>query len=197
MRGYVSARSRAQLVDVLLAAQVAILALRTVGGLWTACVPHGELSSMITRGAAISAPFLLVLFIAAAVALLLWLDRAARNLSALGAAGALAPETVVGVFFAPVVNLIAIPWVVRNVWLASDPTPPPAARVRRLLVGWWPTLLLAGLFEWPPFIANGLLLLSARCLLAIVRDVQHRQDEQWLDSERQAAVPQPTADFLR
>jgi hypothetical protein len=40
-------------------------------------------------------------------------------------------------------------------------------------------------------------LTSALCLLAIVRDAQRRQDEQFLDEERRRAVPLPTAEALR
>lgn len=188
MHRYVSGRTRAQLVDVLLAAQIAIYALRVAGGLFVLVAPDGELGRMLTRGARLSQPFLLVLFIATAIAFLFWLDRAARNLPALGAQKPIAPEHVVGVFFAPVVNLFAIPHVVRHVWYGSDPTPP--ARPW-LLIAWWPSLLAA------IFLGAPLMLLSAAALIAVVRDVQRRQDEQFLDDELRRAVPLPTADALR
>lgn len=189
MHRYVSARARAQLVDVLLAAQIAIYSLRVAGSLFLLVAPDGELGRMLTRGARLSQPFLLVLFIATAIAFLFWLDRAARNLPAIGADEPIAPEHVVGVFFAPVVNLVAIPYVVRQVWYASDPTPP--ARPW-LIFAWWPPLLCGLLAFGAP-----LLLLSAAALIAIVRDVQRRQDEQFLDDELRRAVPLPTADALR
>ena len=205
MSGYVSARPRAQLVDVLLAAQIALYALRVAGGLVVAVAPDGELGRMLARGARLSTPFLLVLFIGCAIALLFWLDRAARNLlplrasasPSLGARTTIAAEHVVGVFFAPLVNLVAIPYVVRHVWLASDPTPPSDARRRWLLGGWWPTVLLAASGLLPPALGAALMLTSSACLLAIVRDTQRRQDEQSLDEELRRAVPLPTADALR
>ncbi|MGZ3408093.1 MAG: DUF4328 domain-containing protein [Polyangia bacterium] len=195
MSGYVSARPRAQLVDVLLAAQIALYALRVAGGVVVAVAPDGELGRMLERGARLSVPFLLVLFIAATIALLFWLDRAARNLPSLGARTTIAPEHVVGVFFAPLVNLAAVPYVLRHVWLASDPTPP---RRGWLVAGWWATLLLAGAGGlWASAFGAALMLASAACLLGIVRDTQRRQDEQILDEELRRAVPLPTADALR
>jgi hypothetical protein len=197
MQPYVSARSRAQLVDVLLAAQLALYSLRVAGALYVALTPDNALGAMLERGARLSAPFLLLLFIATTIALLFWLDRAARNLPSLGASKTIAAEHVVGVFFAPLVNLVAIPYVVRHVWLASDPTPPDDARRRWLLGGWWPSLVVAALGILPPVLGAALMLTSAACLLAIVRDTQRRQDEQVLDEELRRAVPSPTAEMLR
>ncbi len=194
MRSYVSARARAQLVDVLLAAQIALYTLRVAGALFLAVAPDGDFGQMLARGARLSQPFLLVLFVANAIAFLFWLDRAARNLPSLRAPSPIAPEHVVGVFFAPVVNFIAIPYVVRHVWFGSDPTPP--ARPW-LLVAWWATLCLGTLGLAMPLWSAPLFLVSAVCLVAIVRDVQRRQDEQFLDDERRRAAPLPTADALR
>lgn len=197
MQGYVSARPRAQLVDVLLAAQIALYSLRAVGAAYVALAPDDSLGMMLARGARMSAPFLLLLFIATTIALLFWLDRAARNLPSLGATGAIAAEHVVGVFFAPLVNLVAIPYVVRHVWVASDPTPPTDARRRWLLAGWWPPVVVAAFGVLPAAFGAALMLTSAACLLTIVRDTQRRQDEQSFDEELRRAVPVPTAEGLR
>lgn len=195
MRSYVSARERAQLIDVLLAAQIALYALRFVGALYVTVAPDGALGMMLARGARLSEPFLLVLFVATTIAFLFWLDRAARNLPSLGSArGPIAAEHVVGIFFAPVVNLVAIPYVVRHVWYGSDPTPP--ARPW-LLLAWWGPLCAGTLGLGAPLWSAPLFLGSAACLLMIVRDVQRRQDEQFRDDELRRAVPAPTADALR
>jgi hypothetical protein len=196
MHRYVSARSRAQLVDVLLAAQIALYALRFFGALFVAVAPDGDLGLMLARGARLSQPFLLVLFVATTIAFLFWLDRAARNLPSLSAGPVkpIAPEHVVGVFFAPVVNLFAIPYVVRHVWYGSDPTPPARSW---LIFGWWPPLLLGGLTLAAPILSAPLLLASATALVALVRDLQRRQDAQFLDDELRRAVPAPAADALR
>ena len=194
MGRYVSARARAQLVDVLLAAQVALYALRFFGALFVTVAPDGDLGMMLARGARLSQPFLLVLFIATAIAFLFWLDRAARNLPALGAASPIAPEHVVGIFFAPVVNLVGIPYVLKHVWYGSDPTPPARSW---LLVAWWPPFLFAWLTLGSPIVSAPLMLVSAAALIALVRDVQRRQDEQFRDDELRRAVPDPTADALR
>jgi hypothetical protein len=42
-----------------------------------------------------------------------------------------------------------------------------------------------------------LALLAARAAGLLVRDVQRRQDEQWLDRQRRRQVPRPSADALR
>ncbi len=193
MAPYASARSRAQLVDVLLAAQLALWALRLLGAVWTAVAPHGSFCVMFARGARLSAPFLLVLFIGALIALLFWLDRSARNLPALGAERPIASELIVGIFFAPIINLVAIPYAVHHVWLRSDPTPP---RRRWLVLSWWPALILA-MVASNPIVTAALMLLSAASLAAIVRDTQRRQDEQFLDEVLLSGVPQPSGDTLR
>ena len=190
MSGYESARSRAQLVDVLLAAQIALYTLRVAGAAYLRVAPDGGLALMLTRGERMSQPFLLVLFIATAIAFLFWLDRAARNLPGLGVDKPIAPEHVIGVFFAPIVNFIAIPYVVRHVWYGSDPTRP---RRRWLLPAWWVLLFQAAFAVGEPLVNAPMMLASAVCLLAIVRDTQRRQDEQILDEELRRAVPLPTA----
>jgi Domain of unknown function (DUF4328) len=194
MQGYESARPRAQFVDVLLAAQIALYALRVTGAAYLRVAPDGGLAPMLARGERVSLPFLLVLFFATAIAFLFWLDRAARNLPALGADKPIAPAHVVGLFFAPIVNFIGIPYVVRLVWYGSDPTLP---RRRWLLPAWWVLLFEAAFAVGEPLVNAPMMLISAACLLAIVRDVQRRQDEQFLDEERRRAVPLPTAEALR
>lgn len=199
MPGYVTAQARAQTVDVLLAAQISLLALRVLGWIYVALAGESALSRMIVRGARLSAPLLLLLFLVTAAAFLLWLDRAARNLPALGAREPIEPEHVVGAFLIPVVNFVTAPWVVRRIWIESDPTPPPGGRDWALLVGWW-LPLLSSLLLWPlgvPQLVDLLRLVAAGCLLGIVRDVQRRQDAQWLDRELKRAVPLPSPEALR
>jgi Domain of unknown function (DUF4328) len=197
MQGYESARGRAQLVDVLLAAQIALYALRFVGGIYVAVAPDGDLGRMLARGERLSVPFLLVLFVVTAFAFIAWLHRAARNLPSLHVAverlwGAFWLKHVVASFFVPLFNLLTIPYVVRQVWLESDPTLP---RRRWLVAVWWVSLLEAALI--PPVLGAAFMLTSAVCLLGIVRDTQRRQDEQILDEELRRAAPLPTADALR
>jgi hypothetical protein len=174
--------------------------LRVLGGIWVAVVGSSSaLSRTIERGARLSAPFLLVLFIGASIAFLLWLDRATRNLRALEAPEPIEPEHAVGALLIPVVNIVTAPWVVRRVWLQSDPTPPPGGRDWLLIAGWWPTLLLSLLLQpfGPSLLVDGLRLASALSLVPIVREIQRRQDEQWLDGERRRAVPIPSPAALR
>ena len=212
MRAYRSARELQQTVDVLLAAQIALLGLRVLGWIVVTIGGASELSHTIVRGVALSSPFLVLLFAATAVALLAWVYRAAANLPALGAGERLAPWLAVALLVVPVANLAAAPWVLHTLWVASDPTPPPARRSQALVRGWAAALglsLAAGLMVGDPrwdglrtvaawsLAQAALALAAAAACLAILRAVQRRQDEQWLDLERRRAVPEPAADRLR
>jgi hypothetical protein len=194
MDRYVSAWARAQLVDALLAAHLALYALRTAGGVVVGLAPDGELARMLLRGERVSQPFLVLLWIVTAVALLAWIDRAERNLPALAGPKPIAPTHGVAALFAPIVNLIAIPYVLGHVWLGSDPAPP---RRPWLMVGWCAPLVAAAFGLLPPPFDAALLCGSAACLLLVVRDTQRRQDEQFIDEQRRRSVPLPTADALR
>jgi hypothetical protein len=212
MQRYVSARERATLVDALLAVQIALVGLRAVGWVVVGLGWPGELARTAARGAQVSQPFVWVLFAATAVAFVAWLYRAAANLPALGAEGCLMPELAWLVLVSPVLSVLVFPRVVWRVWMASDPTPPPARRVHAWMAAWWPPLLASltiacvGLprswrlpHEDAGWLAlgEGLRVLAAVACAAIVRDVQRRQDEQWNDRERQRTVPEPATDRLR
>lgn len=65
----------------------------------------------------------IIVFIITAIAVLLWIYRAYRNLPELGAKGLVySPGWAVGGFFFPIVNLVRPFQVVREIWKASDPT---------------------------------------------------------------------------
>jgi hypothetical protein len=77
------------------------------------------------------------------------------------------------------------------------------------LIGWWASLFIMSVLQM--LFADYILLASRGFLwafgagiyaiggmfIAVVRGIQRRQDEQWLDLERRRAVPQPSADALR
>ena len=212
MRAYVSARGRAALVDALLAMQIAIVGLRAVGWAMVGLGWPSALARSAAHGALMSGPIVWLLLVATAVAFSSWLHRAACNLPALGADACLLPELAWLVLFSPLFSLVAFPRVVWRVWLASDPTPPPARRVRLLMVAWWPPLVAslaiacAGLprsWRLPQedagwlALGEGLRVMAALACVALVRDVQRRQDEQWRDREQRRALPQPAPDRLR
>jgi hypothetical protein len=213
MRAYRSARGVQQTVDALLAAQIALLGLRVLGWIVVTIAGASELSRMVVRGVALSSPFLVALFLATTVAFLAWVYRAAANLPALGVASRpLEPGLAVALFFVPLGNLFAAPWVLHALWAGSDPTPPPERRSRLLLTGWALALALAYLAaatvadpRWGgartaaawALLSPALSLVAALACLTIVRAVQARQDAQWEDLEQRRAVPAPLADRLR
>jgi hypothetical protein len=210
MRSYVSARSRAQLVEVLLAMQIALWTLRLGGWVVVALAPSRALLALFLRGAALSSPILMLLFVATVVVFAAWLARAAANLPLLTGTR-LDPTLVTLAVLTPGVNFLAVPHVVWRIWRGSDVTPPPQRRVQRIVFALWNPLLLAlaiASFGLPrPWRVEGdawllvlqalLALVAAIAAVALVRDVQRRQDEQWVDRERQRMQPQPAADRLR
>ena len=63
----------------------------------------------------------LAAFTVAAIAFLIWLHRAYKNLKPLGAEPRYSPAWVVGAFIVPIVNLILPFQIVQEMWRASDP----------------------------------------------------------------------------
>jgi Domain of unknown function (DUF4328) len=63
----------------------------------------------------------LVAFTVAAVAFLIWLHRAYKNLKPLGAEPRYSPAWVVGAFLVPLVNLVLPFQIFQEMWRASDP----------------------------------------------------------------------------
>jgi magnesium-transporting ATPase (P-type) len=63
----------------------------------------------------------LAAFIASAVAFLIWLHRAYKNLKPLGVEPRYSPAWVVGAFIIPIVNLFLPFQIVQEMWRASDP----------------------------------------------------------------------------
>lgn len=93
-----------------------------------------------------------------AVAFLLWLHRANKNLSAFrDEPFEFSPAGAVWSFFIPVLNLVQPYSSVREIWQASDPELPPvgegsfsyvAAPVSPLLLTWWLLFLARGVISW-------------------------------------------------
>jgi hypothetical protein len=211
MKPYVSASGEAQLIDTLLAAQLGLWGLRLGGWLVVALSPASPLAAMFERGAAASAPFTWLLLTATVLAFYAWLLRAAANLEPL--TGRPMPRALLA-------RALLVPaWARRllwKVWQTSDPVPPPARQAR-----WWWTALWGGLggalllelvqraYEVAPpmhgrsdgvtLVATQALLavVAARTAVALVRDVQRRQDQQHDDRVRRDELPRPTADRLR
>lgn len=210
MQRFASARGRAQLFDVLVAAQLALSGLELVAWLVAALSGNGNLIHVLNRGRTTIGAFEAVLFVFATVVLAAWAFRVLANLPALGVARRrLDPDSALVLILVPIVNFVAAPLVARAVWLDTDPTPPARGRLRNVLIAWYGgfALSLAAVAELRGAVGRGLalvemlgeagwLLAGAACLVA-VRAVQRRQDEQWNDGELKRAVPQPAADGLR
>jgi hypothetical protein len=152
---YASGRLRALVTILLLAAGAgcgvlsvivnAALAgtLRGAGDLDAPYEIGGSLTELLYVGVTL---LQLVIFIATAVAFLMWVHRAYRNLPALGAVGLdSTPGWAVGYFFIPFINLVKPFQVVREIWHRSTPAGVAdedfggvAARSGTpALVGWW------------------------------------------------------------
>jgi hypothetical protein len=206
MPSYVSARGRAQLVEVLLAVQLALWSLRLGGWVVAALAPRSQLAGLLVRGAVLSSPIVVLLLVGSALAFLAWLARAASNLPALNGVP-LSRWRVARSLVWPA-QARRLLW---RVWHDSDPTPPAARRARLLWYGTWLPLGAAVLLDaYAPHLSlrleddQWLLALQALCAVVaagmgvpLVRDVQRRQDEQWLDRARRQLEPEPAADRLR
>jgi hypothetical protein len=207
---FVSVRGRAQLLDVLVAAQLALTAVQLVAWATAALVGNGALIHMLNRGRVAVATFESLLFVSATVLFAAWAFGVLANLPPLGIERRrMDPDTALVLSLVPLVNFVAVPLVARAAWLDTDPTPPVRGRVRAVLIAWYVGFALSlmavkllrgqigrdlALVEMLG--AAGWLLAGVACITA-VRAVQRRQDEQWNDGELRRAVPQPTAEALR
>jgi hypothetical protein len=153
---YASGHLRALLTIVLLGAGAAcgVLSMivnaalvNTLGGAGDPSAPY-EFGESVTELLYVGVALLhSVIFIATAVAFLMWMHRAYRNLPALGAVGLdTTPGWAAGYFFIPFVNVFKPFQVVREIWHKSTPVweargsfgsdfnAPPSTPA---LVGWW------------------------------------------------------------
>lgn len=144
-----------------------------------------------------------ILYLATAVAFIVWLRRAYRNLVPLGAGDLRwAPGWAVGGWFVPVLNLWRPKQIVNDVWRASDPGLAPGSTSwhgRRVPAGptlWWILFLVGGaastsagaasLGEGPAalrdaallfVVADGLDVATALLAIWVVRSITARQEE--------------------
>jgi hypothetical protein len=149
----------------------------------------------------------LAVFVALAVAFLMWLHRASKNLRALGNPGQrieFTPGWAVGWFFIPFANLVMPYKAVREVWEKSDPNVrtgddfmfarPSSAP---LLLGWWVTFIASNVAgnisgrliadahtdaalrftAGVDLIASLLAVVAAALAILVVRDIDRRQAE--------------------
>ena len=163
----------------------------------------------------------LAVFLATAIAFLLWLHRAYRNLPALGNPRQqleYSPGWAVGYFFIPFVNLVYPYRAVREIWQKSDPrvrtdddfmwqdTSTPA-----LLVAWWIMWLASGVTsriyatltskaETPDTILwatkfgilpDVLSIIAAVLALLVVKKIDERQEERSRHVRFVASMPPP------
>src|SRR5262249_29167544 len=147
------------------------------------------------------------------VATMAWIALATCNLPALGTLQPrYSPLHAFVVFFVPVANLFIPHQVFTALWHESQPRPDlPQRRVGfdtsvvlvnvwwMLLIGWWGSLFFISVLQM--LFADSVLLASrgfqwafwagiyamGGTFIAVVRGIQRRQDEQWLDPERRRA----------
>ncbi|HEX8558581.1 MAG TPA: DUF4328 domain-containing protein, partial [Pyrinomonadaceae bacterium] len=207
---------RAQAVVFLFLAYIAVALFSVFSnalqlGLIAEAVAGGEITDARvqmndTRQAAVAFTHLVV-YVALAVAFLLWLYRASKNLPALGNEKSrieYKPGLAVGSFFIPFVNLFMPYKAVREVWEKSDPairtpddimfTPTASAP---LVLGWWLSWIAMNVFgrvtgrfqqdaatpetlrwvTWVEIAGDLVGVLSAVLAVLVVRGIDRRQEE--------------------
>lgn len=166
---FVPAEGSARWVRGLMVATVVLLALSMLSGL----LQVGLLNRAATVGISMNEALLndarervigvleLILWIATAVAFMIWFHRVHKNLPALGGRGLkYSPGWAVGGFFVPFLNLFRPPQVMGEVWHGSDPSGlerdlgPDGPAIRNKLAQpsqvslWWGLYILAGLIAY-------------------------------------------------
>jgi Domain of unknown function (DUF4328) len=143
-----------------------------------------------------------------------WVSAAVRNLPALGSQPRFSPAMSVLWFFVPLANAVMPHQVMTALWRQSQPgsdEPPPTGLDSSVSpINWWWSLFVVGILltiglgkavtdadAVVALVGNGMRFVIGLCFIAVVRGIQRRQDEQWLDLERRRAVPPPSADALR
>jgi len=226
---YASGHLRALLTIVLLAAGAAVGLLSMVvnaaliGTLRSAGDPGApyELGESLTEIMYVLITLLQVaIYIATAVAFLMWMHRAYRNLPALGARNLdTTPGWAVGYFFIPFANLVKPFQVVREIWHESAPTGEaresfggvsPRAGTPAL-VGWWWALWIianiagrvservdrAGTIEsmlistWANIVSDGLFVIAAVLAILVVKRIDEMQEAKFREIGTQGPPPPP------
>ena len=99
----------------------------------------------------------ILVYILTSLFFLLWIHRAYKNLSALGATGLkYSPGWAVGGFFVPFLNLVRPFQVVTEIWKASDPSTMAGAAWENspsspIIAQWWSGYLASGAIGWLSF----------------------------------------------
>jgi len=223
MDAYQSARGRSIALTVLVIMQLVLLGLATVAWGAGASRVGADLTGAIAAfgSAALLESLDFLLFIAATVVFLTWVYRSIANLPALGSMSCIfTPSGAVWSYFIPFVNLVRGHQVMTTIWQESQP---PAVnehgfhlpRSAALVHWWWGLYLFTGVAGVVTSMSHrdGLedlhslamaqvwlhlfRIATAALFLMMIRGAQARQDEQWLDLERQRSVPKPSADALR
>lgn len=230
---FVSAHGRAQAVVFLFLAYIAVSLFSVFSNLLqinfldqaAAGVVNDEAAGRNdTRQTAVALIHLAV-YLALAVAFLLWLYRASKNLPALGNEKSRVeykPGWAVGSFFIPIINLFMPYKAVREVWEKSDPsirtpddimfTPPASAP---LVLGWWLSWIAMTVLgritsrlgpdaqtidtmrwvTWVDIAADVIGVVSAVLAVLVVRGVDRRQTERARNVTYVPYAPPPPPTF--
>lgn len=145
-----------------------------------------------------------VAFIPSAIAFLMWMHRAYRNLPALGAHGLkFTSRWAVGWWFVPFANLFKPQQVVNEMWQCSDPQAPravaPTTAIAPLVQAWWAAWIITNLVaQWGMRISmkaktghdfamaaridninNVLAIVAGVLAILVVRDITARQEARY------------------
>ncbi|HET9221289.1 MAG TPA: DUF4328 domain-containing protein [Roseiflexaceae bacterium] len=145
----------------------------------------------------------ILVYILSAIAFLIWIHRAHRNLPALGARGLrFTPGWTVGWFFVPIMNLFRPYQVAKEIWRASDPETASSDGLAwqsfgvPALIGWWWGFWLLQNFagqvvfrltsgaetaeafltaSWATLVSDGLSSIAAVLVILVIRGIDIRQ----------------------
>ncbi|MCA1616076.1 MAG: DUF4328 domain-containing protein [Acidobacteria bacterium] len=159
---FASAHARAQLTKALLLANAAIAVLSVAVTLLAGDPAAGDAAALEEELKPAELVAVLVgllqftLYVATAVAFLLWLHRAYKNLYAFGARTEQSPGWAVGMWFIPFANLVRPYQAVKEMWVKSDPAADfsqgyadrgLSARPATLVGVWWGAWLISNFFD--------------------------------------------------
>ncbi|HEV2882508.1 MAG TPA: DUF4328 domain-containing protein [Pyrinomonadaceae bacterium] len=227
---YASGHPRALLTILLLGAGAAITSLSLIvnatmaGMLWSEADPGApyRLGESVTELLYVGVALLqFVVFIATAVAFLMWLQRAYSNLHALGAVRLYTtPGWAVAYFFIPFVNLVKPFQVMREIWRESAPGAEgrenfggvSSRRDTPALIGWWWAFWImanvagrvndraadiAGTIEgtllasWITIASDALFVIAAVLAILVVKRIDEMQEAKFRQMTAQRPPPPP------
>lgn len=151
-----------------------------------------------------------MLMLGTAIVFLMWVYRATANLRCFSSRPLeFTPGGAVGWFFFPVMNLIRVPQVIRQIYNRSSDPERPDKSTPAVVGWWWACWILAGLIHraanamvyrgapldelvsatWTAIVGEIIFLIAALCAITIVRRVEQMQENRPISYEDAASPP--------